>query len=216
MFKRITESNQNECFSNIDDAINYAESAKKSTMRYKAFLSNLQSLDIKGKYLEVGAGPGVLTVEIARTYPEVEITALELLPDMVTVGQEHVAENKLDNRIKFVVGDVEDEEFINSLGKFDLVYSTYSLHHWANPDKAIINLYNAVNKGGMLYIYDLRRVWWLYWIPIKNGFFNSIRASYLVNEIKLMLRKLGIQNTEIKKDFPFMHSIFLKTKSIIS
>jgi hypothetical protein len=71
-------------------------------------------------------------------------------------------------------------------------------------------LYSAVNKGGMLYIYDLRRAWWLYWIPIKNGFFNSIRASYLLNEIKLMLSELGIQNTEIQKEFPFMHSIFVK------
>jgi len=209
MFKRVSESNQDEFFSSIDDARNYAESAKKSMMRYKAFLANLQSLNIKGKYLEVGAGPGVLTVEIARTYPGVEITALELLPDMVTVGREYVAENKLDNRIKFVVGDVEDEKFLQSLGEFDLVYSTYSLHHWANPDKAIINLYSAVNKSGMLYIYDLRRVWWLYWIPIKNGFFNSIRSSYLLDEIRLMLRELGTQNTEIQKEFPFMQSIFV-------
>ena len=210
MFKRKSESNQDEFFSSIDDARNYAESAKKSMMRYKAFLANLQSLNIKGKYLEVGVGPGVLTVEIARTYPGVEITALELLPDMVTVGREYVAENKLDNRIKFVVGDVEDEKFLHSLGEFDLVYSTYSLHHWANPDIAIVNLYNAVNKGGMLYIYDLRRVWWLYWIPIKNGFFNSIRSSYLLDEIRLMLRELGTQNTEIRKEFPFMQSIFVK------
>lgn len=210
MFKRKSESNQDEFFSSIDDARNYAESAKKSMMRYKAFLANLQSLNIKGKYLEVGAGPGVLTVEIARTYPGVEITALELLPDMVRVGREYVAENKLDNRITFVVGDVEDEKFLQSLGEFDLVYSAYSLHHWTNPDKAIINLYSAVNKGGMLYIYDLRRVWWLYWIPIKNGFFNSIRASYLLDEIRLMLRELGTQNTEIQKEFPFMQSIFVK------
>jgi len=210
MFKRVRESNQDEFFSSIDDARNYAESAKKSMMRYKAFLANLQSLNIKGKYLEVGAGPGVLTVEIARTYPGVEITALELLPDMITVGREYVAENKLDNRIKFVVGDVEDKKFLQSLGEFDLVYSTYSLHHWANPDKAIINLYSAVNKSGMLYIYDLRRVWWLYWIPIKNGFFNSIRSSYLLDEIRLMLRELGTQNTEIQKEFPFMQSIFVK------
>ena len=210
MFKRVTESNQDEFFSSIDDARNYANSAKKSMMRYKAFIANLQSLNIKGKYLEVGAGPGVLTVEIARTHPEVEITALELLPDMITVGREYVAENKLDNRIKFVVGDVEDEKFIHSLGEFDLVYSTYSLHHWTNPDKAVVNLYSAVNKGGMLYIYDLRRVWWLYWIPIKNGFFNSIRASYLPNEIRQMLGDLGIQSTAIQKEMPFMYSIYVK------
>ena len=209
MFKRVTESNQDEFFASIDDAINYAESAKKSMMRYKAFLSNLQSFNIKGRFLEVGAGPGILTVEIARTYPEVEITALELLPDMVTVGQEYVTENKLDNRIKFVVGDVEDEKLFHSLGEFDLVYSTYSLHHWTNPDKAVVNLYRAVNKGGSLYLYDLRRVWWLYWIPIKNGFFNSIRASYLLSEIKIMLRELGIQNTKIQKEFPFMYSIII-------
>jgi len=210
MFKRVTESNQSEFFSSIDDARTYAENAKKSMIRYKAFLSNLKSLDIKGRYLEIGAGPGVLTVEIARNYPEVEITALELLPDMVTVGREYVAENKLDNRIKFVVGNVEDKELLHSLGEFDLVYSTYSLHHWANPEKAIVNLYSTVKKGGMLYIFDLRRVCWLYWIPIKNGFFNSIRASYLHNEITLLLRELGIENTEIKNEFPFMHSIFIK------
>jgi len=210
MFKRVTESNQDDIFSSIDDARKYSESAKRSMMRYKAFLVNLQSLDIKGKYLEVGAGPGVLTVEIARTYPEVEITALELLPDMVTVGREYVAENSLDNRIKFVVGDVEDEKFLHSLGEFDLVYSTYSLHHWSNPDKAVVNLCSTVKKGGTLYIYDLRRVWWLYWIPIKNGFFNSIRASYLQSEIKLLLRDLGIENTEIKTEFPFMNSLFVK------
>ena len=210
MFKRVTESNQDEFFSSIDDARNYANSAKKSMMRYKAFIANLQSLNIKGKYLEVGAGPGVLTVEIARTHPEVEITALELLPDMITVGREYVAENKLDNRIKFAVGDVADKKTLHSLGKFDLVYSTYSLHHWTNPDKAVVNLYSSINKGGMLYIYDLRRVWWLYWIPIKNGFFNSIRASYLPNEIRQMLGDLGIQSTAIQKEMPFMYSIYVK------
>ena len=41
MFKRVTESNQDEFFSSIDDAKNYAESAKKSMIRYKAFLANL-------------------------------------------------------------------------------------------------------------------------------------------------------------------------------
>ena len=66
MLKRITESNQSDSFSSIDDAKNYAESAKHSMMRYKAFLANLQSLAIKGKYLEVGAGPGILTVKTAH------------------------------------------------------------------------------------------------------------------------------------------------------
>lgn len=210
MFNRVTESNQDEFFSNIDDARAYAKSAKDSMTKYKAFLSKLRSLNMKGKYLEIGAGPGILTVEIARNFPEVEITAIELLPDMVTVGREYVAENKLDNRIKFFVGNAEDEKLLHSLGEFDLVYSTYSLHHWVNPNNAIVNLYRAVKKDGMLYIFDLRRVWWLHWIPIKNGFFNSIRASYLPNEIELIFRDVDIQNTQIQREFPFMQSTFVQ------
>ena len=210
MFERKVEAHQEESFAGLDNARQYAESAKKSMMRYRAFLKNLETLDIEGKYLEIGAGPGVLTTEIARIHPTVEITAVELSQDMATVGREYVADNGFEDRIEFVVGNGEDESFINSLGKFDLVYCTYTLHHWADAEKAIRNLSPALADGGVLYLYDLRRVWWLYWIPIKNGFFNSIRASYLVNEIKLMLRKLSIQNSEIQKEFPFMHSIFLK------
>ena len=210
MFKRIIESHQGEYFSGLDNARMYAESAKQSMMRYKAFLRNLQSLYVKGRYLEIGAGPGVLTTEIAKTYPEVEITAVEISQDMVTVGREYVAKNHLEDRIKFVVGDAEDKTIYPSLGKFDLVYCTYTLHHWANPEKAIVNLTNAVTEGGILYLYDLRRVWWLYLFPIKNGFFKSIRASYLPNEMKLMINRLDLENPETKREFPFMHSIFIR------
>jgi len=210
MFKRVIESSQDEYFTSLDSVRKYAESAKKSMIRYKAFLKNLQSLDIKGRYLEIGAGPGVLTGEIARTFREVEITAVELSQFMTTIGSEYVAESNLEDRIRFIVGNVEDETLLHSLGEFDLVFSTYSLHHWENPEKAIANLMQTVTEGGALYLYDLRRVWWLYWVPIKNGFFNSIRASYLPNEVRCMIERLGLKRFEIKNEFPFMHSIFIQ------
>ena len=210
MFKRIVESHQEESFSGLDNARQYAESAEKSMMRYKAFLNNLKSLKVKGRYLEIGAGPGVLTAEVARTHTNVDITAVELSQDMATVGKEYIANNGFDDRIKFVVGDAENEALIHSLGKFDLVYCTYTLHHWNDPEKAIVNLSHTVEDNGILYLYDLRRVWWLYWVPVRNGFFNSIRASYLPIEVKLMLKKLGFDNFKIKNEFPFMQSIFIR------
>ena len=167
-------------------------------------------LDIKGKYLEIGAGPGILTTEIARIHPTVEITAVELSQDMATVGREYVADNGFGDRMKFVVGDAEDESLINSLGKFDLVYCTYTLHHWADAEKAIRNLTPALADGGVLYLYDLRRVWWLYWPPIRNGFFNSIRAAYTPAEVRSMLQRLDFEHFEIKNEFPFMQSVFTR------
>ena len=210
MFKRKVELHQKEPFSGIDNARQYAKSAEKPNMRYRAFLKNLQSLGIEGRYLEIGAGPGVLTTEIACTHSAVEITAVELSQDMATVGIEYVSKNGLEDRIKFVVGNAEDEALINSLGKFNLVYCTYTLHHWNDPEKAIANLTHVIEDDGILYLYDLRRVWWLYWVPIRNGFFNSIRAAYIESELRLMLESLEIKHFEIRKEFPFMHSIFIR------
>jgi len=210
MFERKVETHQEESFSGLDNARQYAESSKKSMMRYRAFLRNLESLDIKGKYLEIGAGPGVLTTEIARIHSDVEITAVELSSDMATVGKEYVADNGLEDRIKFVVGNAENESLINSLGKFNLVYCTYTLHHWEDAEKAIRNLTRALADGGVLYLYDLRRVWWLYWPPIQNGFFNSIRAAYTSAEVKSMLQRLEFEHFEIRNEFPFMQSVFTR------
>jgi len=210
MFGRVVEQHQDESFSGIENARLYAKSAEKSKMRYRAFLHNLAALNIQGRYLEIGAGPGVLTSEVSKRQASVEITALEISQDMTNVGREYVAEKGLEGKIEFVVGDAEDEALIKTLGKFNLVYCTYTLHHWANPESAILNLVQMVADGGILYLYDLKRVWWLHWVPIHNGFFNSIRAAYLPTEMKRMLDKPGFEDFEIKNEFPFMQSIIIR------
>ena len=51
MFKRKVEIHQEEAFAGSEAAKEYAESTNKSSMRYRAFLSNLNTLSIQGKYL---------------------------------------------------------------------------------------------------------------------------------------------------------------------
>ena len=68
-----------------------------------------------------------------------------------------------------------------------------------------------LNDNGLLYIHDLKRVIWLYYIKSNSGFFNSIRAAYRPNEIKAILNKLGIESYKIKIVFPFfMQSILIR------
>ena len=84
----------------------------------------------------IGAGPAVLAVTIARSHPDVRITAVDLSKENVAVAKEYVTSNGLEDRIQLVVGDAEDECLVNALAKFDLVYGTYTLHHWKNPKKS--------------------------------------------------------------------------------
>ncbi|MCK4516227.1 MAG: class I SAM-dependent methyltransferase, partial [Spirochaetaceae bacterium] len=179
MFRRIVEDHQDESFSSIENAREYAESAEKSSgMRFRGFLNRLKSLDIRGRYLEIGAGSGLLAAMIVGNHKDVNITAVEISPDMITVANENIKKKGLDSQIQFVAANIEDENVLQSLGTYDLIYSTFSLHHWENPTEMIRNSMRLLNDGGVLMIHDLRRVWWLYWIPKQTGFLKSIRAAY--------------------------------------
>ena len=204
MFRRIVEDHQDESFSSIENAREYAESAEKSSsMRFRGFLNRLKSLDIRGKYLEIGAGSGLLAAMIIANHKDVRITAVEISPDMITVANEDIKKKRLDSQVQFIGANIEDEGVLESLGTYDLIYSTFSLHHWENPRKMIGNSLRLLNDRGVLMIYDLRRVWWLYWIPRQTGFFKSIRAAYKAREIREALKEIGVNKFEITSVFPF-------------
>ena len=204
MFKRQIEINQEETFSNIDSAREYSEQSEKSSkMRYGGFLKEIRKLKISGKYLDVGAGSGIVAAMIAKQNRNISITALEISPIMITIGNEYIEKKGLQSQIDFIDGNIEDDELLNKLGQFDLVYSTFSLHHWKHPQKAINNLLRYVKVGGALILYDLKRVWWLYCIPKNTGFFTSIRAAYIPKELKEILNTVNIASYKIKNVFPF-------------
>jgi len=69
---------------------------------------------------------------------------------------------------------------------------------------------NIVNDNGILIIADLKRIWWLYYLPIQNNWFiSSIRASYTLGEVKSILKKLNIDKYKIKNIFPLSRLIVI-------
>jgi 2-polyprenyl-3-methyl-5-hydroxy-6-metoxy-1,4-benzoquinol methylase len=170
---------------------------------FRALQKEIKGLMPSGAYLEVGAGPGNLAAMIAEGNPGVHITAVDISPDMVAVAKSHIEEKNLQDNVHCAVADAKDAVAIESLGQFDLVYSAFSLHHWKDPGGCIGNLWNALKSDGILYIYDLKRVWWLYFLPFTNGFIESVRASYIPDEIERFFQNRGIIHYKITTLFPF-------------
>ncbi|MCD4828185.1 MAG: class I SAM-dependent methyltransferase [Candidatus Cloacimonetes bacterium] len=200
--KRIAESHQGSFF-DAEASGEYLNDAKKaSKTKYRHFMATLKKLDVKGKYLEIGSGVGILTQDIAIQHPNAEIMAYDILSEMTELSRQDLSED-LRKRISYETGDACDENSIKDLGGFNLIYSAFTLHHWDNAELAIKNLYSLLNDEGILYIYDLKRVMWLYYIKSESGFFNSIRAAYRLSEIKKILSKIGIKNYRIRTILPF-------------
>ena len=210
MYKRVTEPHKGNTFGNIGEARRYAAEVERWKSLYGGFLRKWRELGVTGNYLEIGSGPGVMATTIARENPDVHITGVDLSTDMVTVAEEYIRREGLGERVRFVAGDAMDADLLRSLGKFDLIYSTLSMHHWEKPAQVIQNLMTSLSDGGTLFIYDLRRVWWLYWIRTREGFFDSIRAAFLPGEIRDMLCNLGIISFEVRSEFPCMLSVIVR------
>jgi ubiquinone/menaquinone biosynthesis C-methylase UbiE len=147
---------------------------------------------------------------MADEYPQAEINALELSPDMISAAKTVVTRTQPSSRVRFIEGSVDDMSLLARLDKFDLVYSTFSLHHWKYPVKAIRSMFRALREGGLMILHDLKRVPWLYLLPFRNGFVSSIRAAYRSREVNKMMVQAGIDKFEIKTPFPyFWHTILV-------
>jgi ubiquinone/menaquinone biosynthesis C-methylase UbiE len=103
-----------------------------------------------GAVLDIGTGPGVLLVEIARRRPDLRLTGIDLSADMVGKA----ARNALPyaGQISVKVADATDLPFADD--SFDLVVTSLSLHHWDHPEAAAPQLARVLRPGGRLCVYD--------------------------------------------------------------
>jgi SAM-dependent methyltransferase len=107
------------------------------------------------RVLEVGCGPGHLSVQLAGQHG-LEVTGLDLDPAMITRARASTdpAGNPGGRRPSFLVGDVASLAFPD--GSFDLVVSTLSMHHWADPATGLAEIGRVLRPGGRALIWDFR------------------------------------------------------------
>ncbi|NLF49932.1 MAG: methyltransferase domain-containing protein [Leptolinea sp.] len=152
-----------------------------------------------GRYLEIGAGPGYQTAEVMKRLAPEEIVIVEPSKDMISAADEYLTQRGYRNKVELRCGFVEDENLINSLGKFDLIYSTLSMHHWADAAHALRNLSKALRPGGVMIIHDFRRIE----LPGNLKLHRDSHRAYTPMEIEKMLKQAGIERFQLTFSFPF-------------
>lgn len=102
--------------------------------------------------LEVGCGPGHLSLRLARE--SFEVTGLDLDSAMIERARANAVHASDLGRVPtFVVGDVAALPFDDA--SFDLVVSTFSMHHWSDPTAGLNEIARVVRPDGRVLIWDL-------------------------------------------------------------
>jgi 2-polyprenyl-3-methyl-5-hydroxy-6-metoxy-1,4-benzoquinol methylase len=112
----------------------------------------LDGVTLSGKtFLDIGCGSGLFSLAARRLGAQVH--SFDFDPDSVACTT-HL-KNKFfpnDNGWHIEQGDVLNGAYIQSLGRFDAVYSWGVLHHTGNMNQALHNADIPVKPGGLLYL----------------------------------------------------------------
>ena len=108
------------------------------------------------RILDAGTGPGRLPLAIAQAAAHLRIDGVDLSPAMIAAARRDCTAAGLDARVTFEVADVAGLPYPDAT--FDLVVSSMSLHHWADPPAAMRDLRRVLRPAGQIWIYDARPV----------------------------------------------------------
>jgi ubiquinone/menaquinone biosynthesis C-methylase UbiE len=142
-----TQPGPRETYSHGHHASVLASHARRTAESSAAYLlPHLRPTDV---LLDVGAGPGTITADLAGRVAEV--VGLDPAPAAVAAAREHAASRGLTN-VRVDVGDVYALDAPD--GTYDVVHAHQVLQHLADPVAALREMRRVCRPGGLVAVRD--------------------------------------------------------------
>ena len=101
--------------------------------------------------LDIATGTGDLAILMTKTGAK-EIVGLDISEGMLEVGRKKIAERKLDNKIKMVLGDSENIPFEDN--SFDAITVAFGVRNFENLEKGLAEILRVLKPGGIFVILE--------------------------------------------------------------
>ncbi|KYK29160.1 hypothetical protein AYK20_00415 [Thermoplasmatales archaeon SG8-52-1] len=153
--------------------------------------------------IDLGAGPGLLSLEIVKNIPKAQIIAIDPSEIMLKFANKNVKKDGF----KTIIGTSERIDLENDSA--DIVVSRFSLTYWKNPVKSFKEIYRVLKPGGKFILEALNKDFpkiKLFLIKIHMFFksagsdviryhIDSYKTSYKINYVEMFLKKTGYKIT---------------------
>jgi ubiquinone/menaquinone biosynthesis C-methylase UbiE len=128
----------------------------------------------------------MLLREIRTSWPETKLWGIDLSPEMIEMARSEAA-----GGIVYAVGDAAALDFFD--GMFDVVVSSSSLHHWADPHAVLAEIARVTRSGGRLVITDWSRDVPIFWpLALRLTLFDpTVERIYSRAELEVLVRESG-------------------------
>ncbi len=114
------------------------------------------------RVLDVGCGPGTITVGLAETVAPGRVVGLDLEPSVLAQARAHAAAHSTAN-VAFEAGSATTLPFPD--GTFDAVFAHTLLEHLRDPVAALLEARRVLRPGGVLGVRDCDWGSGVFWPP---------------------------------------------------
>ena len=174
-----------------------------------AFVERILELGAKGgRFLDVGTGPAAIPIMLAQRLPAVEFIGIDLSANMLELGDFHIAEAGMTDRIALEQADAKDLPYPSAF--FDGVVCNSIIHHIPDPLPMLREVSRVIQPCGLVLIRDLIRPKTteaaLRLVELHAGsatpyqrklFYDSFLAAFTIPEIESMLSQANLPGTVV-------------------
>ena len=105
------------------------------------------------RIVDVGSGTGAGALALLQRFAESEVFALDTSEALLTSVAAHARERGVADRIHPTQANLDDGW--PEIGSVDLVWASSSLHHMADPDRVLADVFAALGSGGLLVVAEM-------------------------------------------------------------
>ncbi|MFI6450010.1 class I SAM-dependent methyltransferase [Streptosporangium amethystogenes] len=104
--------------------------------------------------VDLGCGTGAGTFALLDRFPEAHVIAVDASPGHLQRLRKKACAQDADDRVRTVQADLDAADWPD-LGRPDLVWASASMHHMADPDRALRNVHGMLAPGGLFAVVEL-------------------------------------------------------------
>lgn len=164
--------------------------------------------ELCGPIIDLGCGPGDITVRFARLCPNCRIDALDGSEAMLAHARKRLVEEGLEHRVRLVHAILPHQQL--DAGSYATIVSNSLLHHLHDPHVLWRVIKHIARPDALIYIADLMR-------PeneeqaaslveahmqgepsvLRRDFYNSLLAAFSLEEVAAQLRQADLHRLAV-------------------